>query len=277
MKSSKEHITNLHQQLIQSCNAELISQLNAEKENLIEVLPIIQFIIERLNTVFYLTVSNLIWDAEIVLRCATETFVKFLFISSSTNQERKIRQNEYWSDLSEINSIKQSNQARINLDVLGESTMNHLACSGLILSDEQETILRQKWPKKERQRIEQKWSFTEMVKSLSKSYENQEFKIFLAMLHGYRMSSHVIHGDETGVGIIDERNGRKPKEKETAYFAHYLRLLSDCLTYNSFLGVQTMKYLSKDTKFFFDNFDKIEKVQPLIKEYHEKVFVNEEE
>lgn len=31
--------------------------------------------------------------------------------------------------------------------------------------------------------------------------------------YGYRMSSHVMHGDETGIQIINERNSRPEEEK----------------------------------------------------------------
>jgi len=278
-KEDKDEITQRHFQAINNNNIKLFEII---KENLTEiqpVLPLIEFVISRLETVVTLITDNRIWDAEIILRSALETFIKFLFITTAEKDEQEIRINEFWNSLSEINSLKQSNQAQKNLKYFGHSELHRTAYSPMILPEELETELRKKWTKPERRKIEQKWSFSEMVFSISKQYEGKALEMVLALSHSYRMSSHVSHGDEMGILIIKERESRTTEDYEIAMAAHYCRLLSDSFIYCAFLGIETMNFLnlSSQKKFFFDNQKSLDDIQKIILKYHNKLFEDEME
>jgi hypothetical protein len=268
----KQKITEVHLSLINLNNIELFRIIKNNYKEVEQIFPLIEFIIDRLETVTTLTISDKTWDAEIVLRSALETFIKLVFITSADKTEQHKRLDEFWYDLAEVNSLKQSEQAKKNLLYLGNNEIHKLAYSPNVLTDEQELKLRAKWSKTDRQRLEQKWSFTEMVISLSKNYRGKPMSMFVTLSHSYRMASHVTHGDETGILIISERNSRIQEEKDKAYFAHYLRLLSDCLTYCAFIGVETANYLNLDNSFFFKNQEGLKDIQPLIEKYHMAVF-----
>lgn len=268
----KKKITEAYFEAINKSNLELFRVIKLHLEKAEPVLPLIEFIIERLETVANLTLSERIWDAEIILRSAIETFVKFVFITTAEQTEREKRIEEYWNLLAEVNSIKQSEQAKKNLKHLGDNEIHHLAYSPVLLSEEKEEELRKIWTKAERQKIEQKWSFTEIVNSLSRNYRGKPMEIFVTLSHGYRMSSHVTHGDETGISIIRERNSRPFLDRELAYFGHYLRLLSDVFTFCAFVGVETMHFLNQERDFFFKVQESLKNIQELTEKYHSDLF-----
>lgn len=164
----KQLITEIYFENININNIELFGIIKEHFDEINQVFPLINFIISRLETVTVLTTSDRLWDAEIVLRSALEMFVKFMFITTAKGEEMEQRINEYWNLLSEMSSIKQSKQAKMNLEFFGESEIHRLAYSPLILSENLEQELRKKWSKQDRQRLEQKWSFSEIVLSISR-------------------------------------------------------------------------------------------------------------
>ena len=273
-EEDKDKITQRYFQAINKNNIELFGII---KDNLTEikpVLPLIEFVLSRLESVTTLVLDNRIWDAEIVLRSALETFTKFLFITTADKEEQNIRINEYWNSLAEISSIKQSAQAKRNLEHFRDSTVHRLAYLPMVLPADLETELREKWTKSERQKVEQKWSFTEMIFSISKNYRGKPFEMIVALTHSYRKSSHVMHGDETGISIIRERESRSQADYEIAMNAHYLRLLSDSFIYCAFIAIETMEFLNlkENKKFFFENQKSLDDIQELVQKYHGKVF-----
>jgi len=95
--------------------------------------------------------------------------------------------------------------------------------------------------------------------------------MFVTLSHGYRMASHVMHGDETGILIIRERD-RTQEEQDKVNFAHYLRLLSDAHTYCLVVAIETMNFLNLDKSPFIKNADGLKEVQELTDKYHAAVF-----
>lgn len=270
----KQLITERYFETININNLELFGIIQENLSELNKVFPIIKFIISRLETVSMLTTSDRLWDAEIILRSALETLLKFMYISTSKGDERVKRIDEYFNLLSEISSIKQSTQAKTNLEFFGDSEIHRLAYSPQILDDQVEKELRNNWPKSDRQRLEQSWSFSEIVRSISRVNKDKPLEMLITLTHSYRMSSHLMHGDETGVLIIEERESRTNEEKDKANRGHYLRLLSDCSVYSSLLAIEIMNFLKLDDKkkIFFKIQNQLDDIQELVKKYHGKVF-----
>jgi hypothetical protein len=273
-EQDKQIILERHFEVINSNNLLLFETL---KDYIIEInpiLPLIEFIIARIETVTSLIIYNKLWDAEIILRSVLETFIKLLFITTSSEEEREKRIYEYWHSLAEINSLTMSEQGKRNLKYFGNSELHKLAYLPLILSDENENALRDKWPRKKRHELEQKWSFSEMLKSISDSYNGQPMEMFLALTHGYRMSSHVMHGDELGISIIIERENRAQEERDKANRGHFLRLISDCCTYCAFVGCESMNFLGLQDKriVFLKSMENLNSIQDIIVKYSGKVF-----
>ena len=93
-KKDKIIISQRYFETININNLELFGIIRENLDELKQVFPIIKFIISRLDTVSVLTTNDRLWDAEIVLRSALETFLKFMYISSSKGEERAKRIDE---------------------------------------------------------------------------------------------------------------------------------------------------------------------------------------
>ncbi|MFC6095686.1 hypothetical protein ACFPVY_03425 [Flavobacterium qiangtangense] len=273
-QTDKEIITQKYFELINFNNLHLFGILKDHIETARPILPLIEFVISRLETVVFLATDNRLWDADIVMRSALETFTKFLFITKANPEEQAKRIQEYWYELPEIASIKLSDQARRNLEFAGDSEIQRLSNLPLILSEEDEKALREKWTKSNRQRLEQKWSFSEMILWISKSDDKRLLEAYITLTHTYRMGSHIMHGDETGVSIIKEREGRFPEERQKAETGHYLRMFSDCLSYCCIVGMDSMVFINmpEEVEFFFKNAQRLNEIEALLQKYEGQVF-----
>lgn len=273
-EEDKTTITKKYTELLNSSNIMLFGIIRNHLEATKMVFPIITFILERIDTVIELAERYKIWDAEIVLRSAIETFTKFMYIATASKEEKEQRIDEFWNSLAEINSLKMSEQAKKNLKIFGNSEIHRIAYLPLILPDKIEAELREKWPRKKRQEVEKRWSFTEIINEIALKNQGTPLENITALSHGYRMSSHVTHGDETGIQIINERDSRPEEDRNKAYRGHFLRLFSDCFAFTIQIGILTMTYLDlQDEKIHFVNIMKqINDIKDLEAKYKDKIF-----
>ncbi|MBS0026062.1 DUF5677 domain-containing protein [Chitinophaga sp. 22321] len=268
----KRIITEAYFDGINVSNIELFGRMKPHIDKVRPILPLIEFILARMSTVTELTIQQSVWDAEIVYRTVLEALLKLIYITSSTPDERLIKINEYWNDLSEINRLKQSDQAKKNLRQYRDNEMIKLAFSPLVLTETEESILRSKWPKSRRGLLEQKWSFSEIVTSLMGSYNGLPAPHIVGILHSYRMASHVAHGDETGILIIKEREQRPEVAQSIAIFGHYIKLLSDSFNSCIALGMETMRFLEESPTFFLELNQSLKPIHDLAYTYQMKLY-----
>lgn len=257
---------------IDTNNRELFSRLDKDISKSKSIYQLVKFINERLSTVWFLTMNDKLWDADIIDRSVLEALIKLNFIVyAPTDEEKQKRLNEFWNHLWEINSLKHSEHSKKHLNHFPDK-LSQLAHLSLILTDKEEEELKNKWNRKDRKALEQKWSFSEMLFSLIKHYKGQTFEMMIGLAHEYRMCSHIAHGDETGIGIIAERKSRPENERQIVHRGHFIKLLSNCLAYASWTSIVAMDFLNADKTFFFNNHSKIEQIKQLEKYYHEEVF-----
>ena len=268
----KNIIVSTYFNCLDKSNQKLFLILKENRERSKDIYPLVRYIADRVATVWFLTLNDKLWDADIIDRSVLENLVKLLFIvNSPTKVEQENRIDEFWNKLWEISSLKHSQHSREMVEQFKEKSAQ-LAHKAIILSEEQEEKLKIKWNRKDRKKLAQKWSFSEIVKDLIKNYDGQYFEMLTGLFHEYRMCSHIAHGDETGIGIIEERKSRNQKEREIVHRGHFLKLISNCLAYTSWTAITCMKFLGKDKKQFFDIHNEIEKIKHLEKIYHEEVF-----
>lgn len=217
------------------------------------------FIHERTQTLFLLVQNDCLWDADIILRPIAECTVKFAYISSFSKTKRLEKVDEFWKDLAEINRLKQSNQAKLIVELTNFDS-NFL--TDQILSKEEEKILSEKWTKQLRQRKEQPWSYNEMIKTIATNYD---FKEIHGLARNFTQSSHLIHADETALGVIHDRENRTTKQREALMNLHEVRLFSDCVSFYFWLVkicsklqevevnieiIELLKQFEKDSSYF---------------------------
>lgn len=249
--------------------AKTLRSLDQDDRNLIKFANgLLYFIDERIDSILYLTETGRLWDAEIIMRAFTEATIRILFVCYTDAEERERRLNEYWNDLAEINSLKQSNKAKKLLDEIKSESIIRKGIAPLVLAEERETYLRKKWPKKKRQFINRKWSFSEIIFSLGK-FMSERFNttIITSAVHNYGLSSHLIHADETGIGFLVDRLQRPKSEGELLATGHACRLLSDVLAYIFIIG----EALSFAMSFDKTSLGKIhELADPLFEKFNER-------
>jgi hypothetical protein len=253
-------------------NRELFSRLDKDISKSKSIYQLVKFIDDRLSAVWFLTINDKLWDADIIDRSVLEALIKLNFIVyAPTDEEKQKRLNEFWNDLWEINSLKHSEHSKKHLNHFPDK-LSQLAHLSVILTDKEEEELKNKWNRKDRKALEQKWSFSEILFSLIKDYKGQTFEMMIGLAHEYRMCSHIAHGDETGIGIITERKSRPENERQIVHRGHFIKLLSNCLAYASWTSIVAMDFLNADKTFFFNNHSRIERIKDLEKFYHEEVF-----
>lgn len=165
-----------------------------------------------------------LWDCDIVMRAALECATRFIFVSSADESDRSGLIHEYSVTLNEITDIQRSEKAK-QFVVANEDKDSLMLIGGVILPPDREKEIRARWAKSERNRLKQKWSFSEMVNQLTKFNEKGlDLRGYKSLLHSYGLSSHLIHADQTAIGLIWDRGQREPTVRSSMEKAHYARL-----------------------------------------------------
>jgi hypothetical protein len=214
----------------------LYSELSKRRETDTELADFAQnslrFIVGRSDSLLLLLQAGRMWDAEILIRPIMEATFRILFVCHCDERERRVRLHEFWTDLAEINWLRHSERAKTILARAPDKHDFARAFKLLILEQKEEDEIRKKWPKRKRQALEQKWSFTEILAELERQMSGTLNTGFVrGILHSYGQSSHLIHADETAFGLFWDRQARSPDERKKLVVAHACRLLSDILSY----------------------------------------------
>ena len=82
--------------------------------------------------------------------------------------------------------------------------------------------------KSERKALEQKWSFSEIIRHLADSeIDGVNTKGIEALLYNYGLASQLIHADESALNFMEDRALRGPEERLLLERAHVCRMMSD--------------------------------------------------
>jgi hypothetical protein len=179
---------------------------------------------ERCQSLNLLLQDWKLWDSDILMRSATECATRFIFVSISEPTERTNRIEEYEVALNEIDDLQRSEKVKPAVAASTDSDTAMLL-GGVVLPSEREAELRARWPKTKRAQLKQKWSFSEMVRQLSEFHdEGIDLRHYKSLLHGYGISSHLIHADQTAINMFWDREGREPHIRKMQEQAHFARL-----------------------------------------------------
>lgn len=165
-----------------------------------------------------------LWDSDILMRSALECATRFLFVSIAKQPERSQRIIECTVLLNEIEDIQRTEKAKT---AARNSTNPESAIlfGGAALDPDREAELRSRWPKSKRQALNQKWSFSEIVRVLEKVKEpTLDLTAYGSLLHSYSISSHLMHADQTAMDFVWDRAAREPEVRRLQERAHFARL-----------------------------------------------------
>ena len=170
-----------------------------------------------------------LWDAEALVRSVLEGTYKFAFMCLRADEERANRVREYYYDLPEISRLKRHDRASSILSSVEDPVADEWRpLRDLVLSQAEVEALRSKFPRKQRQALEQKWSFFPLAQAIAQS-ELPGGEALAGMVYTYGISSHILHQDGDGVSIIMERSRRSFERQQAIELSHGARELSDLL------------------------------------------------
>lgn len=184
------------------------------------------------------------WDADLVTRSVMEGTLKYVYMSLGTMEEMREKALEYWDLLPMFADIKHSELSSKILSALPESTsLERQPFRDLLMEDEEIDAIRKKYSRSDRRALEEKWSFSGLSKLFSEQ-ENVCLSEIAGLAHGYGMSSHLLHKDGVGVGMVWERARRDPQRKTAASLGHAARITSDMCAFAKFRLFHLLKACS---------------------------------
>jgi hypothetical protein len=171
------------------------------------------------------------WDADIINRSVLEGSIKYVYMMIGSEDEVKEKAREFWEILPSFSAIKRSRRLRSFLDnVTDPASAEWLPFHRLLDNREKACSDSSTYSKKQRQRLEQKWSFSGITKHFLES-DSDSLRPLVHLAVAYGMSSHLIHKDGDGVGMVWDRYNRDPLRQKAVRLAHSARIVSDICTF----------------------------------------------
>lgn len=186
------------------------------------------------------------WDADLINRAVIEGTVKYTYLMDGEAEDRRRKAHEYWNLMPDFMSIKRSERAKAFLqEVYDPDTVEWLPFKELVISDAEVDARRHGMNRQQRSGLEQDWSFSGIVQRYSQS-EQTGLRFMKHLANGYGMSSHLIHKDGDGVGMVWERYQREPRRQAAVKSGHLSRLVSDVCAFAKFRTARLLKACKLD-------------------------------
>lgn len=211
------------------------------------------------------------WDSMILFRSFCEGATKLIYLCSGSNDEKNGKIKEYSETLPEIENLSRYFKAKNVYDLYEYKDKDPMDPFKDIVDNSLDIgSLQEKYPKKLRRKILQKWSFSELVNYMKENniegYQNSD-----PMIHYFTLSSHFVHKDYTSIGIIMDRFGRNNERQESIEMTHTANMISDMLNMLFLLSFIVSRELKKDrAKEITNVYNKHYDFFNLVKEYYKK-------
>lgn len=211
------------------------------------------------------------WDSLILYRSFCEGATKLIYMCSGSIDEKKENIKEYSEILPEIEylsryfKVKNAYDSHENKDDPSIYPFKDIIVNSLDIEN-----LQEKYPKKLRRKILQKWSFSELVNYMEEN-SIQGYQHSDPMIHLFTLSSHFVHKDYTSIEIIKDRFGRSKERELSIELAHTANMISDMLHMLFIISFTISRELKKDrSKILIDIYNTHYDFFNLIKEYYKE-------
>lgn len=203
-------------------------------ENQDVVVPLFTSLHSTSESILILLINQAIFDADVLLRTVMEGTIKYCYLMTGTEDEKKEKYIEYKVKLTDIDKILDHHKAVEAVDILKEFSQNSTKPFDLsVLSDEELAVLMKKYPKKERDALKRKWSYQSLLRSLAHSYP--EYEAQLGTVSTYSLTSHFCHYDWTGLSSRNVQIMNSVKTDAIIFdIMHCNRILSNVLSMELF-------------------------------------------
>ncbi|WP_085901653.1 DUF5677 domain-containing protein [Kiloniella majae] len=182
---------------------------------------------ERSQVVSYLASSNFVWDAEMILRSFYEANVKIWYLCSLQGADREAAVEEFWGAFLDVHAHKR----RVKAGLVKSVSQNlRREFHTKIFSALEDDKINQFYEgnKKDRRDVEQRWSFSSLIKKLETTPKNiLDFSSIRALEHSFGLQSHLLHADVSALDLMHDRKIRSAEELEALTGSHVCRIFSD--------------------------------------------------
>lgn len=203
------------------------------------------YLSSRSQAVSFLASWGYAWDAEIILRSFYETAAKILLLCFAEEGEKPTLVDEFWNKLGPINDRRTAKKAA-HAERVFEPNSVSASVFGL-LQDGKVFDLETEGSKAERKRLEQKWSFSEIIDKLSRSApDGKSLQDITALLHTYGMASHLAHADNAAMDLMQDRALRDPEECKILEAGHLSRIMTDQVSISWFCADALRRHFGAD-------------------------------
>jgi hypothetical protein len=202
--------------------------------------PLVRFVAAQLYIDCHLSSESVLllvreqkeWDADIIARSVLEGSLKLTYLLEGTAEEGKAKAHEYWYVLPLFHTIRRSERARQLLDaVLNPDGPEWQPFRALLVESAEVAEVRARFSRKERQSLEEKWSFSGLCRAFAQTGQSERGNL-AHLAHGYGMSSHLLHKDADGIGMVWDRYGRDPGRQNAAKLGHTARLVAEICAFS---------------------------------------------
>lgn len=167
------------------------------------------------------------WDADLVGRSVLEGTLKYVYMLTGSESEMLEKAKEYWDLLPDFDTVRTSERMiRLLNEVDDPDAIRWKPFRDLVLSQDQIEQNRHGTNRQQRKMMSERWSLAGISKQFTQG-SDEGLKPFVHMMHNYGMSSHLLHKDGTGVGIVWDRYQRDPVRQIAVSLAHASRIVSD--------------------------------------------------
>lgn len=183
----------------------------------------------RSQAASFLISADYAWDAEILLRSFTETAMRIVFICTAPRDLQADLVSEYRDQLSVVYDRRRANHAAHAISLFTESGDDNSTTIFAALQNHELAEPGVGGNKASRKALEQKWSFAGMIETLDQrpTADGRSPRHLKSMLHGYALSSHLLHGDVAALDLMTDRVNREPAELRALKAAHACRIMTD--------------------------------------------------
>jgi hypothetical protein len=171
------------------------------------------------------------WDADLITRSVLEGSFKLVYMLYG-NAEQKLRKaHEFWNVLPLFSSVRHSERLQRLIDALkNPNDPRWIPYHDLLLSEDEVSEIRANYSAKVRKKLEEDWSFVG-ISRLFASSQDPGLNNLVHLAHGYGMSSHLLHKDADGVGMVWERYGRDTEAQSAVKLGHSARVVLDICSF----------------------------------------------
>lgn len=189
---------------------------------------------DRTQAAYCLIVNGLVWDAEVIIRVAYETFAKVAFLATASGEQRDELLHEYWELLGAVYDRQGALKAEASERLLSRFGSQGDSRVMAALRDGRVYKTNPLGDKRFRKQLEQRWSFSEILGALKGGrLGNAPLVGIDALAHIYGMSSHFAHANSRALDLLEDRATRG-SDLLHLEVGHICRMLTDMVSITSF-------------------------------------------